>query len=234
MNHITSVKATISSNATILRACAGLVAHLCRYGRLGGLRGASGRIRRVLGFWLGYRLWWRARVGRRVPCRLNVLIVHRFRTRLQIIDGNPFVELPTSVLKRVFVESGRDKSPIPVHGSINGKPYRQTLVKFRGEWRLYVNMEMLKDSPRRVGESIEVDVAFDPVDRAVAAHPKFAAALADNADAEAAFEALPPSRQREILRYLSSLKRDDSVERNVDRAIKFLLGDGRFVGRDSP
>ena len=160
--------------------------------------------------------------------------MHRFRTELQIIDGNPYVELPRSILEQLFVESGRDKSPIPVHGSINGKPYQQSLVKFRGSWRLYVNMEMLEDSPRRVGESIEVEVAFDPSDRTIKVHPKFEAALADNADARAAFEMLSPSRQKEILRYISSLKRDDSVDRNVDRAIKFLRGDGRFVGRDSP
>ena len=157
-----------------------------------------------------------------------------FRAELDIIDGNPFVALPATVLERVFAESGRDMSPIPVHGTINGKPYRQTLVKFRGEWRLYVNMEMLEDSPRRIGESVEVDVAFDPLDRSIPAHPSFTAALADNADARAAFEALPPSRQKEILRYIAGLKRADSVERNVDRAIRFLLGEGRFVGRDSP
>lgn len=160
--------------------------------------------------------------------------MHTFQTHLQIIDGNPYVALPTSVLEAVFAESGRDKSPIPVHGSINGEPYRQTLVKFRGAWRLYVNMEMLTDSPRRVGERIDVEVTFDPRDRTIAAHPTFAAALAGNDEARDAFEALPPSRQKEILRYIASLKTDDAIDRNVDRAIGFLLGDGRFVGRDSP
>ena len=159
-------------------------------------------------------------------------MAHSFRTELQIIDGNPFVHLPMPVLQQLFDESGRDKSPIPVFGSVNGKPYRQTLVKFRGEWRLYVNMEMLSDSPRRIGERIEVEVAFDSADRTIAAHPKFMAALAENADARSAFEELSPSRQKEILRYIASLKEDNSVERNVDRAIKFLLGEGRFVGRD--
>ena len=160
--------------------------------------------------------------------------MYQFSAELGIVDGNPFVALPTGALEELFAESGRDKSPIPVHGTINGKPYRQTLVRFRGAWRLYVNMEMLTDSPRRIGERIDVQISFDPRERTIAAHPKFEAALADNADARVAFEALSPSRQKEILRYIASLKKDESVERNVERAIAFLLGDGRFVGRESP
>lgn len=157
-----------------------------------------------------------------------------FRAELEIIDGNPFVRVPITILEPLFKASGRTKSPIPIHGSINEKPYRQTLVKFREEWRLYVNMEMLEDSPRRVGESIDVTVAFDPEERTVPMHPKLEWALADNVDAQAAFDALVPSRQKEILRYIASLKREESIDRNVARIIRFLTGDDRFVGRDSP
>lgn len=160
--------------------------------------------------------------------------MHAFRAEIRIIDGNPYVELPQPVLASVFDASGRDKSPIPIKGSINGKPFLQTLVRFRGEWRLYVNMEMLPDSPRRIGEHIEVEVAFDPIVRTVDRHPRFEAALAERPEAGAVFDRLPPSRQKEILRYLAGLKSDEAVERNVHRAIGFLLGDGRFVGRDSP
>jgi uncharacterized protein (UPF0147 family) len=37
-----------------------------------------------------------------------------------------------------------------------------------------------------------------------------------------------------IIRYISALKTDESVSRNVRRAIEFLTSDGRFVGRDKP
>ncbi|MGZ3821562.1 MAG: hypothetical protein ACXVB6_13275, partial [Mucilaginibacter sp.] len=50
--------------------------------------------------------------------------------------------------------SGKDKGHIPVCGSVNRKPYKQTLVKYKGEWRFYINSTMLKDSPRRIGEMI--------------------------------------------------------------------------------
>ena len=95
-----------------------------------------------------------------------------FRAELQIIDGNPFVSLPEDVLAALFDRAGRDKSPIPVRGSINGRPYQQTLVRFRGAWRLYVNMQMLDDSPRHVGETVDVEITFDPSERTTEPHPK--------------------------------------------------------------
>ena len=48
------------------------------------------------------------------------------------------------------------------------------------------------------------------------------------------FDALRPSRQREIVRDIASLKSPASVARNVARAIAFLTGEGRFIGSDKP
>lgn len=157
-----------------------------------------------------------------------------FDAELEIIDGNPYVPLPSEILEKVFEAAGRDKSPIPVHGSVNSKPYRQTLVKFRGDWRLYVNLQMLDDSPRRIGEVLHIEIQYDPVERTVPMHPKLAAALAEDEAARAAFDDLVPSRQTEILRYIDSLKKEESVDKNVARTIRFLTGRDRFVGRDSP
>ncbi len=48
----------------------------------------------------------------------------------------------------------------------------------------------------------------------------------------AAFKALPPSRRLEITRYIARLKSPKSVDRNVGKAIEFLTGKARFLGRD--
>ncbi len=158
----------------------------------------------------------------------------RFTAELRIIDGNPFVSLPTAVLQDVFHHAGRSTGPIPVRGTVNGKPYQQTLVKFRGAWRLYVNLNMLDDSPRRIGEVIDVTVGFDPSDRGIEPHPKLLAMLDTNPAAKKVFDDMAPSRRHEIVRYIDNLKNEESVDRNVRRARDFLLGKGRFVGRDRP
>ncbi len=153
---------------------------------------------------------------------------------LKTIAGNPFVSLPTEVLERIFNDANRKKSPIPVKGTINGKSFQQTLVKYRGDWRLYVNMKMLRNSPRRIGEEIEVAIEFDPRDRTIKPHSKWLKALAENNAANKVFENLSASKQKEIVRYIANLKTESSIDRNVERAINFLLGKGRFVGRKKP
>jgi hypothetical protein len=160
--------------------------------------------------------------------------MYHFKAELEIIVGNPFVYLPSEILDGVFRQAGKCKGPIPVRGTINGKPYQQTLLKYSGAWRLYVNMKMLKNSPKRIGEEIEVAIEFDLSDRTIEPHPKWSKALLDNEEANAVFQRLSPSKQKEIVRYISNLKSEESIERNVDRAINFLLGKERFVGRDKP
>jgi hypothetical protein len=155
----------------------------------------------------------------------------KFKADIDIIGINPFVLVPDDILNALFKTNGKDKGPIRIKGTINGVAYRQTLVKYQGKWRLYINTRMLKNSPQRIGEKIEISVGFDHADRAILSHPKLKIALNDNPKAKEKFKALAPSLQQEIVRYISFLKTEASVERNIERAINFLLGKESFVGR---
>lgn len=155
-----------------------------------------------------------------------------FNAQLDIIGINPFVFVPEPILNNLFREFGKDKGPIPVKGTINGKAYQQTLVKFAGEWRLYINTKMLPKSPEKIGERIEASIELDFSDRTIHPHPKLVQALKDNPEANTVFESLVPSLQNEIVRYITNLKTEASVEKNVLKAINFLLGKERFIGRD--
>lgn len=157
----------------------------------------------------------------------------RFKAVIEIIGINPFVFVPEKILAAVLQEAGKEKGPIPIKGVINKKPYRQTLVKYAGHWRLYINTIMLKDSPKRIGETITISIEFDPADRKLNMHPELEKALAKNKTARENFSKLPASRQQEIIRYISNLKTAESVERNIARAINFLSGNGSFVGRQT-
>ncbi|HEY4111879.1 YdeI/OmpD-associated family protein [Puia sp.] len=160
--------------------------------------------------------------------------VQKFKARIELIGINPFVFVPEEILMEIFRQSGKDKGHIPVCGSVNRRSYRQTLVRYRGHWRLYINTTMLKDSPRRIGEIVAVTIQHDRKDRTVQPHPAFEKALRENKEAKKIFDGLPASRKKEIVRYISALKTPESVSRNIDRAIGFLTGGNRFVGRDTP
>jgi Bacteriocin-protection, YdeI or OmpD-Associated/Domain of unknown function (DUF1905) len=155
----------------------------------------------------------------------------RFTAHIEIIGINPFVHLPEKVLAFILKQAGREKGPIRVRGTINGDPYRQTLLRYKGAWRLYVNGIMLKNSPKRIGEKIVVEIEFDPEDKKIEPHPKLAEALRKNRKAAAVWVRLTPSRRWEIVRYIGSLKTEESVDRNIARAIRHLNGEAGFLGR---
>lgn len=157
-----------------------------------------------------------------------------FKASIEIIGINPFVFVPDAILSVIFKQAGKDKGHIPICGSVNGKPYQQTLVKYSGAWRLYINTIMLKDSPKRIGETIEVSIAFDPNERTIEPHPLLIKALQENKTAKNTFDNLPPSRRKEIIRYISNLKSEESIAKNIAKAIGFLQGENKFVGREKP
>jgi hypothetical protein len=154
-----------------------------------------------------------------------------FKARLDIIGINPFIFVPQPILLFLFKDAGMDKGNIPVCGQVNGKEYQQTLLRYKGEWRLYINTTILPNSPKRIGEIIEVSIEYDARDRTLPPHPDLIKALAKNKEAEAAFQRLPPSAKKEIIRYITNLKTDESRAKNIKLAIGFLLGENRFVGR---
>ncbi len=160
--------------------------------------------------------------------------MEHFSATIDIIGINPFVFIPDKILEEIFVQAKQRKGSIRVMGTINGEAYTQTLIRYSGYWRLYINTNMLKDSPRRIGERIAVSIAFNPDPKEMAMHPGFYKALVANKKAKAVFDRLSPSYQSEIIRYITQLKTAPAVEKNITRAINFLLGKERFIGRDKP
>ena len=157
---------------------------------------------------------------------------NHFTAQLEIIGINPFVFIPEKILNEIFETSGKSKSPIPVKGTVNGKEFKQNLMKYLGEWRLYINLTMLKDSPKRIGEIIEVSVEFDDSERVISIHPQLDKAIKENPVALQNFENLIPSRRLELIRYINNLKTEASIQRNVEKIIKHLHGETDFFGKN--
>lgn len=159
---------------------------------------------------------------------------YTFSAAIEIIGVNPYVSIPEDMLQAIFVESGKSKGTIAIKGILNKKPFTQTLVKFQGKWRLYINLSMLPKSTQRIGETISIAFELDFDDRSIPMFPKLQLALQTNNEARKKFESLSPSRQKEINRYLHRLKSEQSIEQNIHKVIAHLTGNGAFAGRKHP
>lgn len=160
----------------------------------------------------------------------------RFRARIRVRIGNPYVHISrarAAVLKKGW------RKPLPVLVRIYGKPrppWRINLMPIgNGAFYLYLHGDVRRASTTGVGDMVEVEVRFDPSYRGGPMHAMpswFRTPLDANARAKRAWRALTPSRQKEILRYMSWLKSDEARRRNVVRAIGVLRGDrARFMAR---
>ena len=154
-----------------------------------------------------------------------------FTAALEIIGINPFVFIPEEILEEIFEQSGKSKSPIAVKGTVNGKEFKQNLMKYLGEWRLYINLTMLKNSPKRIGEIIEIVLEYDDADRSLTIHPQLERAIKESAVATKNFEKLIPSRRNELIRYINHLKTEAGIQKNIEKIIRHLHGETDFFGK---
>lgn len=141
-----------------------------------------------------------------------------------IIGVNPNVIIPENILTALFQQAHKSSTPIPVKGKLNGADFLANIVKYQGEYRLYLSGIMLKNSGLKLGEIANVEIEFDPIPRIEKIHPKFAVALNENPKARSVFEKFPPSRQKEVLRYLNNLKSEKTLDKNIQSVIQNLLG----------
>lgn len=160
-----------------------------------------------------------------------------FRARIKIRDGNPYVDISRA---RARALKPGWRRPIPVLVRINGepsaKPWRINLMpKGTGGFYLYLHGDVRRASKTKVHDLVDVDVECDEAYRNGPMHPMpawFRGPLEKNSKAAKAWDALIPSRKKEILRYFSWLKSPEARERNVARAIHVLAGKkGRFMAR---
>ncbi len=160
----------------------------------------------------------------------------RLRARIEIRGINPYVLVTAQQAKRL---QPNWRKPMPVRIQINGKPdtpWRVNLMPAGdGSFYLYLQGEVRRASKTKLGDTVSVSIEFDRDYKGGPADPIpawFGRPLQKNRAARSAWDALPPSRQKEIVRYLVNLKSAEAQERNVKRALQVLSGGReRFMAR---
>lgn len=160
----------------------------------------------------------------------------RFRSVIQIRGINPYVHVDSKLADRIKADW---RKPLPVLVRINGRPEEPWRINMMptgdGAFYLYLHESVRRASGTKVGDCVTVHICFDPDYRSGPANPVprwFSAALKKNPAATKAWEALIPSRKKEVLRYFAALKSAEARTRNLQRAIAALSGDEvRFMAR---
>lgn len=160
----------------------------------------------------------------------------RFRAPIEINGINPYVRVSPEQAAHLQPNWRR---PMPVRIQVNGRPdipWRINMMPIGdGSFFLYLHGQVRKESGTSVGDIVSVTIEFDDEYKGGPADPMlplFGDQLRRNPAAQRGWDDLPPSRKKEILRYLCRLKSHEAQQRNVRRAVHVLAGGkARFMGR---
>ena len=114
------------------------------------------------------------------------------------------------------------RSRVPVRGTINGFPYRGTIFPMGGKYIFVVNRELRTNAKVKGGEQISVTMERDDEPRIITPPADLARALRANRTAQAAWDKLSYTHQKEHARAVEDAKRPETRVRRIEKAIAQL------------
>jgi Domain of unknown function (DUF1905)/Bacteriocin-protection, YdeI or OmpD-Associated len=144
---------------------------------------------------------------------------HVFSAELYKVGLIRFVDVPAKISKSL----GSGKSRIPVKGSVNGLPLQTTMTPSgNGRHRLAVHGDIYRKLRLDAGATIDVTLSLDRASREPALPPALVVALKYSPVATRHFRVLTTALRRQIVRYLTSAKSRDVVERRIAKFVSRL------------
>ena len=117
---------------------------------------------------------------------------------------------------------GEGPKRFPVRATINGYTWRTTVTRMHGENMLGLNREVRTGAGVEAGDTVEVLIELDTEPREVEMPEALTAALAHDAVAKAAFDAMAFTHRKEYARWISEAKKDETRDRRIAQALEDL------------
>ena len=114
------------------------------------------------------------------------------------------------------------RARIPVRGTLNRHPFRGSIVPMGGKHILVVNKELRAAANVKGGEHVSLTLERDDEPRTITPPPDLARALRANPAAQAAWDKLSYTHQKEHARAVEEAKRPETRTRRIEKAIAAL------------
>lgn len=131
--------------------------------------------------------------------------------------GGAFVRVPFDV------EQAFGKKRVPVQATIDGEPYRGTLVRMGYPCHILIVLKEIRQKiGKDFGDEVEVTLEEDTAPRVVEVPEDFQQALDGNPAAKAAFEKMSYTHQKEHVNAILEAKREETRRSRIEKAIEML------------
>ena len=149
---------------------------------------------------------------------------HIFVAPIQKIWIMRCVGVPRDVSVALRDAAGEKVTHPPVHGFIEGLPFKSTLIPGgNGCFRLHVHSRIWRKLRIDAGAAVEVTLLVDAEPREAVLPPDLAAGLADTPRALAIFQGLTVALRRQIVQYVDQARQARTREKRILLIVKRML-----------
>ncbi|NUO48030.1 MAG: DUF1905 domain-containing protein [Polyangiaceae bacterium] len=146
--------------------------------------------------------------------------MQKFKAKLEPVShGGHYVVVPEKTAEAAGLTYG-----VRVRGTLNGTPYRSSLMKYGGIFHMGVHKATLEKAGVGPGDRVDVAIEIDdeplPTDTVPDDLKK---AVTANKKAAEAWERLRPSHRREHVKAVTEAKKPETRANRIQKAIEMLL-----------
>lgn len=132
-------------------------------------------------------------------------------------DGGAFILIPFDV------EQKYGKKRVKIMATIEGEPYRGTLVRYGSPYHMLLVLKEIRERiGKDVGDKVSIELEEDLEPRVVEIPPDLQQALDAAPLAQAYFNRLSFTHQKEYARWVTEAKRPETRANRVQRTIELL------------
>jgi len=151
----------------------------------------------------------------------------RFQVKLEGKEGSSVAGL---VAPFDVMEMFGTRSRVPVRGTINGFPFRSSLMPMGGCHMMAVNKTMREGSRAKAGDVVDVVMERDDEARTVEAPPELSKELAKNKKAQERWEKLAFTHKKEMAISIRDAKQEETKRRRLAKVMQVLKTGAKWTG----
>lgn len=146
------------------------------------------------------------------------------------LDGMPSSEVAALRAPFDVEETLGTRGRVPVKGTINGFPFRSSLMPMGGCHRMVVNKTIRDGAGVKAGDTVSVVMERDEAERTVDPPPALKKELAKSKTAQANWEKQSFTNRKEMARSITEVKQEETRVRRMAKVMDVLKSGKKWTG----
>jgi hypothetical protein len=151
----------------------------------------------------------------------------RFRVKIEGKEAGAVSAITPPIDVR---ETFGTRGSVPVKGTINGYPFRSSLMPMGGCHMMPVNKALCESSATKPGDIVDVVMERDVEERIVKAPPALAKELKKSKKAQERWEKLAFTHKKEMAIAISGAKQEETRKRRLVKVMQVLETGAKWTG----